>query len=170
MKKLKMDDIDKEAMQFMATLGKIYGLSDLQSKAIAILYLEPEEIAMEEIAEKTGYSLASISNTMKMLEAFGMTQRIKKPGTKKVYFYTEKNLAKLSIKKLEAMRDNFLEPTKRILPQLIKKYRNKTKDPKTKKKIKVAESYYSQLLKFESIMDQWIKELEKQSEKIVVKQ
>ena len=161
----KIDELDKEAMDFMATLGRVYGFSDLQSKAIALLYLEPDEISMEDIAEKTGYSLASISNTMKMLEAFGMIARRRKPKTKKVYFYMEKNLAKLNIMKLAAMRSNFLAPAKEILPALIKKYKNRVKDERSKKKVAIAENYYKQLLCFEGMIAHWIAELEEMSAK-----
>ena len=156
-----MDEFDSAAMEYMTKLGKNYGLGELQSKVIGLLYIEPEDISLEEIADRTGYSLASISNTMKMLEAFGMVQRIKKPGTKKVFFYMEKNLAKLNIMKLNAVLNNFIKPNKDILPELIEKYRDKVRDEKSKKKIKIAEDYYKQLLRFEEITERWIRDLEK---------
>ncbi|MBN2014346.1 MAG: hypothetical protein JW778_04125 [Candidatus Altiarchaeota archaeon] len=154
-----MDEFDSAAIEFMANLGRNHGLGELQSKVIGLLYIEPEEISLEEIAEKTGYSLASISNTMKMLEAFGMVQRIKKPRTKKVYFYMEKNLARLNIMKLNAVLNNFIKPNKDILPALIEKYRNKVRDEKSKKKLRIVENYYKQMLEFEEITENWIKDL-----------
>jgi DNA-binding transcriptional regulator GbsR (MarR family) len=165
MKAKEADNLDEEAMNFMTTLGRVYGFPDLQSKVIALLYLEPDEISMEDIAEKTGYSLASISNTMKMLEAFGTIARRRKPGTKKAYFYMEKNLAKLNIMKFTAMQNNFLGPAKEILPALIKKYKNRVKDEKSKRKIAIAENYYKQLLCFEGMIAHWIGELEEMSAK-----
>jgi len=155
-----MDEFDAAAMEFMAKLGRTYGLEELQSKVIGLLYIEPEDISMEEVADRTGYSLASISNTMRTLEAMGMVKRIKKPGTKRVFFYMEKNLAKLNVMKLNAVINNFIKPNKDILPALIERYRGRARDEKSKKKIMIVENYYKQLLEFEKITEGWVKDLE----------
>ena len=81
-----MDELEKEWMAAFNKIAKSFGLDDLSSKVVSVLYLEPEEVPMEDLAKKTGYSLASISNTMRVLGNMGFVQRIKKPGTKKIYF------------------------------------------------------------------------------------
>jgi DNA-binding transcriptional regulator GbsR (MarR family) len=156
-----MDEFDREVMEFMTRLGRAYGLDDLSAKVIGLLYTEPEEIPMEDIAKRTGYSLASISNTMRMLETIGMVRRMKKPGTKKVFFYMEKNLAKLNVMKLNAVINNFVKPTQDILPPLMEEYTGRVKDERSKKRLKLVENYYKQLLEFEKITKGWIDDLEK---------
>ena len=155
-----MEELDKDVMEFFSTLFKPYGLNDLTAKVIGALYIEPEEVPMEYIAKKTGYSLASICNTMKMLETLGMAQRIKKPGTNKVFFYMEKELAKLNLMKLHATHNNFIKPAKETLPLMMDKYRDKARDEKSKQKLRIMENYYEQLLQFEGILDEFMKKLE----------
>lgn len=155
-----MEELDREIMDFFSTLMRSYGLNDLPAKIIGALYIEPEEVSMDYIANKTGYSLASISNTMKMIEAIGVVQRIKKPGTNRVFFYMEKDLAKLNMMKLHAALNNFIKPAKETLPAIIEKYRDRVRDEKSKQKLRIIENYYTQLLQFEMILDDFIKKLE----------
>jgi len=155
-----MDELDREVMEFFSTLMKSYGLNDLPAKIIGVIYIEPEEVSMNYIARKTGYSLASISNTIKVVETMGVVQRIKKPGTNKVFFYMEKDLAKLNIIKIHAAINNFIKPAKEILPKIIEKYKDRVKDEKSKQKLKIIENYYAQLLQFEGILDEFMKKLE----------
>jgi len=160
-----MEELDKDVMEFFSTLMKSCGLNDLSAKVIGALYIEPEEVSMEYLARKTGYSLASICNTMKMVEIMGMVQRIKKPGTNKVFFYMEKDLIKLNALKLHAALNNFIKPAKETLPQIIEKYKGKARDEKSKQKLRIIENYYTQLLQFEGILDEFVKKLEGMSTK-----
>ncbi len=159
----RMDDLEKEFTGFLSNMIKSYGLGDLPAKVIGVLYLEPQEISMEDITTKTGYSLASISNTMKILENTGVVQRIKKPGTKKVFFYMEKNLAKLNIKKIAAIHDNMIKSAKEMLPPIIDKYQHKAGDKKSKQKLKLIKDYYTQILQFEELLQDMTKKLKKMS-------
>ncbi len=59
---------------------------------ISELYFEPEPISMQDLANRIGYSLASISLKLKMFEYLGFISRKKKPGTSKVFLYMEKDL------------------------------------------------------------------------------
>ena len=77
---------------------------------------------------------------MKNLETLGMAQRVKKPGTKKVYFYMEKDLAKTNIRKLKASHEYLIKPMKERLPEIIDKYKDKVKTDKDKKKLKIIEN------------------------------
>ena len=158
-----MEELEKEFMEFFSRLFKYYGFNDLSAKVVGILYLEPKEVAMEDIAKKTGYSLASISNTMKILENIGLVQRIKKPGTKKVFFYMEKDLVKLNIQKINMAYEHLTKPMKKDLPQIINKYKHRVKDEKSRQKLQIIENYYTQVLQFERILQHWMEELEELS-------
>ena len=125
---------------------------------ITILYLEPEEISLEDLAKRTGYSLASVSNTMKLLENMNLVERIKKPKTKKVYFSMEKDLAKINIQKIKFISSHINEVLTQ-LPIIISNY-SKQKDEKTKKRLKIIENYYKQLKELNNIIENWKKDLE----------
>lgn len=155
-----MKELEQEFMSYLCMMGKVYGLEDVPLKVFGILFLEPEEISMEEIAQKTGYSLASISNSMRFLESIGQVDRIRKPGSKKVYFRLDKDLVKWNIRKLEVLQQVTMRQAKEKLPPLIKKYHEKARTPEDKKKVEIIDYYYRQILLFEKITNRWKKELE----------
>jgi DNA-binding transcriptional regulator GbsR (MarR family) len=116
---------------------------------------------MEDIAKKTGYSLASISNTMKMLESIGFVERRRRPKSKKVYFYMGKNIIKWNINKMVYASENMIRPAKEKLPTIIKEYKGKAKSEKDKKKVQIVQNYLNQIFVFENIINKWRKDLEK---------
>jgi HTH-type transcriptional regulator, osmoprotectant uptake regulator len=159
-----MENLEKDFMELIQHMWKYIGLEDLPIKVIAILYIEPEEISMDDVCKKTGYSLASISNTMKFLENMGIVNRIKKPKTKKVFFYMQKDIFSINIRKLKAIQEGPIQHYKDHMPQLISKYKSKIKTEQDKRKLKIIEDYYRQILQFETVTENWIKDLIKISE------
>lgn len=155
-----MESFEKEAVDVFSSLFQNMGLKDLAVRLLATLYFEPKEISLENLANKTGYSLASISQTMSVLENIGTIQKIRKPGSKKLYYYMEKNLIKLNIQKLRAAQELFVRSIKLKIPPLINEYKNKLKTKEEKQKMKVLEDYYDQVLEFEKIIIKWRKDLE----------
>lgn len=155
-----MDNIDKEFLAYLGNMGKSFGLSDLALKVFGILFMEPKEISMEAIAKKTGYSLASISNTMKMLESMGQVQRVRKPGTKKVFFRMDKDMIGWNIRKLDFAQQSIIQPAKNKLPEIIDKYKEKAKTEYEKEKVKIVQDYYTQVTCFEQLLKKWKKDLE----------
>jgi len=47
---------------------------------------------------------------MKMLEAVGVVKRIKKPGTRKAYFYMEKDILRINRQKLSVAYESGVKP------------------------------------------------------------
>ncbi len=159
-----MENLDKEFKAMFCRMMASMGIKEPILDIAAVLYLEPEEIAMEEIAKKTGYSLASVSNTMKMLENINMIERRKKPKTKKVFFYMEKDLAKINLQKLKHA-SLYIKEVKEQLPLTLEKYEQKSKDEYSKRKLNIAKNYYIQLIELDKIINHWQEDLEKLSKK-----
>jgi DNA-binding transcriptional regulator GbsR (MarR family) len=127
-------------------------MDPLVSRIFMILFLEPEEVSLEELSERTGYSLASIHNKMKLLEKVGHLKKIRKPGTKKVFYYMEKDMMKTFRDMLERTYHQHIEPAKDFLPQFIERYRKERLTEPEKKKLDIIIRYHKQLLKMEKIV------------------
>lgn len=155
-----MDKIEKEFIRFSVQVGKGYGMDTLTSKLFGYLYLEPGEMTMGQLAKKTGYSLASISNKLKILIAMGLATRIKKPGSKKVYFYMQKDVVELVRLYIDRVFEVEIEPVKKTLPKLLENLSKKELTSLEKTKYNIIENYYKQTLLVENIMKQAKKNLE----------
>lgn len=136
---------------FDPTLGQI----------ISILFVSPEAIALEDISKETGFSLSATSKNLKFLSNINMVKRIKKPGTKKVYFFMEKDLFNSFLLTLKKKKENIIGPSLQKLPEIIKKYKEENS---SNDELKIAELYYQQILAFgkaiESVIETFKKEME----------
>jgi len=159
---IKMEEFDKKIIELFYEMGKGQGMQDqLLMTLFAKLYMAPEPVAMDDLANETGYSLASISNKVKMLGPMLQVKRIRKPGSKKLFLYMEKNILKIWKDALIKKEEYVINRAKDKLPPIIKEYKGKAKKEEDKKKIKIIEGYYEQILKFEGILKKIIDEIEK---------
>lgn len=149
---------DTGFMDLLKHLCKIQGIDDLTSTILAKLFIEPEDISMEELAKETGYSLASISNKIKLFEQIDIIKKKTKPGTRKIFLYMEKDFSKffirLFLKKLEVVS---IAKTK--LPDIIKNYKAQAKSNKEKQKLHIIENYYDTVLKFDKILQELLQKI-----------
>ncbi|MFP4524469.1 MAG: GbsR/MarR family transcriptional regulator [Candidatus Woesearchaeota archaeon] len=160
-----------EAVKEMALKS---GAKTLFAKVNAIAFFEPEEVSLDELAERTGYSPASISTTVRDLERMGKLKRIKKPGTKKVYVKGEKNLIKSLHDHFNNALENVLKPMEEILPPAIKELKQELKNKDLgkeekdhlKKKIKWYEEYLEQNKRAKEIFDKMGHEFRKHEQEM----
>jgi DNA-binding transcriptional regulator GbsR (MarR family) len=155
-----MEQIEEEFAKVFANLARSMGLPDASVNVFAVLYLEPEEISMDEVAKRTGYSLASISTTLRQLEALRMVERSRKPGSAKVYLYMHKNLGRIHLQKMRAMQEMAIHPLKTMLPGMIARYKKKTKTSEDQAKLAIIKDYQVQIIAFEKLVNRWAHDLE----------
>jgi len=156
-------EFEEELRSYLECAFRMHGLDSLSVKLISILYFEPDEIPMDDLAEKTGYSLSAVSTKLKQWENFRLIEKRKNPGSKKIYYYMEKDLKTINIKKIKAALEQMDNITKQM-PEVVKKYKSeaeKSKNKRFKKQIEIAENYSVQVKKLEKIFLKTIDELEK---------
>jgi len=140
----------EEFFELMIEDCKGNGFSALTSKIMSILYLDPNEISLEELAKRTGYSLSAISTEIKFVERMGLIKRLKKPKTKKVFFYMEKDFTAMSVQYMRKKYQLMLK-TKDTLPKIIDGYKIHKLDSKEQKQIDIIKNYQKQILRFEKM-------------------
>ena len=158
----KAEQFEKDVLELYTGIFTKYGLDNASATIFTLLYLEPEEISMDDLAEKSGYSLSGVSTKLKFMENMGLITSIKKPGTKKLYYYMDKSLKDLMIGKLRRAIEVEIHPTLQRLPVLLTKYQKdfqESKDERFKKQYKNIKNYYEEMVKFEKMMHSIIEEL-----------
>lgn len=157
-----MSELDKEAMQFMHGLN-MQEMDETSKVIFYNLYLESEEMPMEELAKRTGYSLATVCNKIKFLEHAGLIRKTRRPGSKKIFVYMEKNFLESTKRHFVSQHEPFIRAIKEKLPLLIEKHKGKVKSEEDKKKLKLLENLYNQTLKLEILINTIIKKTDELS-------
>ena len=150
----------EEFIHLMAENCKVNGLDEISSEVIALIYAEPKEISLEELSKKTGYSLSAVCTATKLIERIGLIKRIRNPGSKKAYFYMEKDMNVFSLDLMKRKYEKIIIPTKQKLPSIIEKYK-KEKSERSRQELGIIENYYKEVLASEEIIKRIIEMVEK---------
>jgi len=107
--------------------------------------------------------MAAVSTDMKQLVDMGLASRVRKPGSRKLYFFTEKDFTKMIKQALKKRYMINIPEAKEKLPLIIEQFRQnaaKSKDAAARKKLEALEQYYRNVLKFEIIFDRMFREID----------
>jgi HTH-type transcriptional regulator, osmoprotectant uptake regulator len=144
----------EEFIELISANMRTNGFDEITSKVTGVLFIETKEISLEELAKKTGYSLSGVCNSLKFLSGSGLVKKSRKPGSRKVYLYMEKDLMAFSIRIMKKKYEEVILPSKQRLPEIIKKYKG------SKEELKIIKKYYGQVDKFEIIVKKMMEFLE----------
>lgn len=145
-------------IELMTENVKASGLDELTSRITAILFLEPEDISLEELAKKTGYSLSATSTSLKFMESAGLIQKFKKPHSKKIHIKMENDIIEMMLTMLKKKQQYIMKRAKEHLPNIINEYK-KTKS--SKQELKIIEKYYADVIIGDQVIGEIIKRIEK---------
>ncbi len=140
----------EELIELVAGIQRSKGLDELSSRLTGILFIETKELTLKELAKRSGYSTSAVCTSMKFLERMGAVRRIRKPKSKRVYFYMEKDLLKMFMQILEKIKAN-VSLIKSRMPGIIERYKMERSE-ESREELKIAKNYYRQVLMLERIM------------------
>ncbi len=132
-----MTIMNKKYLELQERIARQFGAKPTEAKILATIKAHHQAVALEEIAEETGYSLATISNTIRFFETKNMVKRIKKPKSKKVYVEARTDYLAVMKQKLEMIYNN-TTIVKEQLPQIIKQTRSETEKKYLQEELKQA--------------------------------
>ena len=160
-----METLDQQFTEFYRSIGRSYNFDDLTSLIFARLFIDPEEVAMEDLAKETGYSLASISNKLKILEAGHFIIRRTRPGTRKVYVYAPKDMLKIVMSALVQYQQGEIATVKSGIPHLLESLKGKKLGKREKAQVEILRKYYDDSLFVDGAVTKFIAELERAEQK-----
>ncbi len=160
-KTAKLLPLQQEFIEMATHIGQSIGQEHSMTVIFSILFSEPDAISMEDLAAKSGYSLALISQKIKILESFNIIQRTTRPGSKKVYLYMHKDLLDVWINQIYGPASKKISLAKELSPKLLDKYKNNLQSDRDKKVFNIIQDYYKQT----KIIDQMLAEAKKIIEK-----
>ncbi|MFW9914620.1 MAG: MarR family transcriptional regulator [Candidatus Thorarchaeota archaeon] len=77
-------------------LSKRFGASELIGRLAAILILNRgHEVSLQELADKSEYSLSAVSQTIDSFVKMGLAERRKKKGDRRAFFYMKQDFAEI---------------------------------------------------------------------------
>lgn len=156
-----MEEAKKEFENLVYQSMKSYGLDELSSKLIAVLYSATEALTLDELSKMTGYSFSAVSAEMKLLSGIKLVEKAKKSGSKKLYFSVQRDMLTMSIDAIRAKNQTMVVPALQTLPPLIERCKNSDAEG-SKEMLDIIENYYQQMAALELIfkkLTEYVEEL-----------
>jgi len=134
-----MEGEDKIHSTFAAVAASM-GYSEVHGRIISALLVAGHPMSMDELTKQTGYSLASISLSLDLLEIIGIIKKFRS-GDRKVY-------ARLDGDLIEGMRNALMLKLQKEIISTLAELSVLKNDPKTKKPASVVEKEVKRLQEY----------------------
>lgn len=152
---IEMEAAKKEFQDLVCQSMKSYGLDELSSKLLAVLYSAPEPLTLDELSKMTGYSFSAVSAAMKLLSGIKLVEKTKRSGSKKLYFSVQRDMLTLSINAIRSKNEHMVDPALQGLPAIIERCRNSDAE-NSKEVLNIIEDYYQQMVALDLIFKKLI--------------
>ena len=104
-----------ELVAAWGTLGSSWGINRTMAMIHALLMISPEALSTEEVMEELKISRGNANMNLRALLDWGLAQKRVKPGERREYFYTTKDVWELARKVAEERKRRELDPIMRVL-------------------------------------------------------
>ncbi len=98
-----IQEIEKRIFNTFSELARSMGFSPIHGNIIGSLIVGGGSLSLQDMANKTGYSVSMVSLSMDLLEILGIVKKVKKPRDRKLYIELSGDLLE-SLKKIFLIR------------------------------------------------------------------
>ena len=132
-------------------LGTLWGINKAMAQIHALLWISPEPLSMEDIMEELHISRGNTSMNLRQLMDWGIVFKESKPGERKEYFVSEKDVQELARQVAKERSRREIKPVIKVLKDVSSIENDGSK--KTKELIEQTQALYDLASKADSIMN-----------------
>jgi len=108
----------KALIQAWGTLGSNWGINKTMAQIHALLLISPESLSTEEIMSELHISRGNANMNIRALMDYGLVHKTHKPGERKEYFSSEKDMWETTRQIARERRKRELQPVIKVLEQV----------------------------------------------------
>lgn len=158
---MKLSPIVQTFVLHFGEMGSRWGINRTVGQIYALLYLSPEPLNAEDIAESLGFSRSNVSMGLKELDAWNLVRHQHLPGDRRDYFTTPQDIWEIVRTLVEERRKREIEPTLSMLRDVL------LKSPASPDEA-FAQSKMQQMHDLIEMLTQWYQDMQKmETERLV---
>ena len=127
-----MSDFEQRMLGTFASVAGSLGYSDTHGRIMAALLIAESPLSLQDLSKKTGYSLASISLSLDLLELLGLVRKIKNPQDRKLY-------VKLDGDVIAGLKNALLFKVQKQIATTLTEFESYKTDKKSRYKVSILE-------------------------------
>ena len=155
-------ELERKIISLWEDIVEARGFDRAAGTVLCVLFMENRPLYQQEIAEKTGYSIPTVSKTLKILYPLGSIRKLKKPRGRIIQYYVE--MRPLDVLSGTLIKWTLTTKTMAQRMEAIREELEKAKSEdldKAKKLLNMIEKLSDPIPKILKIMENAIKEIQK---------
>jgi len=117
-------------VQTWGALGSQWGINKTMAQIHALLMIAPEPLSMEDIMEELQISRGNASMNLRALMDWGIIYKEYKPGERREFFTSEKDLDELAVKIAQERSKREIKPALKVLKEVSSSVRGESSEAK----------------------------------------
>ncbi|MEW7280639.1 MarR family transcriptional regulator [Aquimarina sp. 2201CG1-2-11] len=115
---MKYDEAKNKFISTWGSLGTLWGINKAMAQIHALLWISPEPLSMEDIMEELHISRGNTSMNLRQLMDWGIVFKESKPGERKEYFVSEKDVQELARQVAKERSRREIKPVIKVLKEV----------------------------------------------------
>jgi DNA-binding transcriptional regulator GbsR (MarR family) len=115
----KLSSVQQKFILHWGEMGTRWGINRTVAQIHALLYMSPQPLPAEEIAETLAVARSNVSNSLKELQGWGIVKRIHVLGDSRDHFESMKDVWEMFRVVLDERKKREIDPTLRMLKECI---------------------------------------------------
>lgn len=160
---MKLTPVMQKFVLHWGEMGTRWGVNRTVAQIHALLYLAPEPLNAEDIAETLGVARSNVSTSLKELQSWGLVKITHVMGDRRDHFESLKELWDIFLVVIEGRKKREIDPTLTVLRECVL---DGEQDEKTPAQIK---QRISDSLEFMELLTTWYEQMKKLPQPTLIK-
>jgi DNA-binding transcriptional regulator GbsR (MarR family) len=152
----KLSAVQQKFILHWGEMGTRWGINRTVAQIHALIYMSPQPMPAEEIADTLAVARSNVSNSLKELQGWGIIKRIHVLGDSRDHFESMKDVWEMFRVVLDERKKREIDPTLRMLKEcLAEAEKDKTTDEYTEQRLRDLHNFFETTTAWYVQVRQW---------------
>ena len=151
-----LSSVQQKFILHWGEMGTRWGINRTVAQIHALLYISPQPLPAEEIADTLAVARSNVSNSLKELQGWGIVKRIHVLGDSRDHFESMKDVWEMFRVVLDERKKREIDPTLRILKEcIVEAEKDKATDEFTEQRLRDLHNFFETTTAWYVQVRQW---------------
>ncbi len=147
-----LSDVQKKFILHWGEMGTKWGINRTVAQIHALLFVSPEPLNAEQIAQTLSVARSNVSTSLRELQGWGLLKISHQLGDRRDYFQTLDDVWQMYKVVMDERKQREIDPTVALLRECVDEAKGRKEDAHTHKKL-------SEMLDFVDTMSRWYNQI-----------
>lgn len=138
----KLTDIQRQFILHWGEMGTRWGISRTVAQIHGLLFLSPEAMNAEQIAETLNVARSNVSTSIRELESWGIVHPVHVLGDRREHYESLKDVSEMFVRILEMRKRRELDPTLQLLRRSLAQLERDPADQYTRDRLQEIAQFF----------------------------